>query len=181
MDDKQQIWEHYHYRFGLAGEGQADIIQTYLDCDPGRVLDIGCGPWGKCARNLALHSGIFIAAAKSLGAGLLIDDPANIRLLMTDARCLCLADESIDHIVALGLFAEVPEIETAQVFAEFYRVCRVSGELILTNSVRLRREFYCELGRRQGFHLLEEHEGYWPAVTGDIKGRYLLVFVKKLH
>ena len=33
-------WEKIHHRFGMAGEGQATIIEQYLK---GRVLYVGCG------------------------------------------------------------------------------------------------------------------------------------------
>jgi len=183
MNYKEQIWEHHHYRFGLAGEGQADIIQAYLDRKRGRVLNIGCGPSGDQIRNLAAHTNVLIAADKSPGIGNMERSPAvvraNICFMAADARSLCLADESIDHIVALGLFACVSPSDTSRVLSEFYRVCRVRGHLMLTNSVAHPKEKYQESCRQAGFHLLKDHEGYCPAASGNVKQRYLLVLVKK--
>ena len=46
-------WEERHYRFGLAGAEQADIIQGHLERQQGVLLDIGCGPQGRHVTNLA--------------------------------------------------------------------------------------------------------------------------------
>ena len=64
MNYKDVIWEHHHYRFGLAGEGQADVIQGYLDARRGRVLYVGCGPRIEILLNVNAHCSELIAADK---------------------------------------------------------------------------------------------------------------------
>jgi len=182
MNYKQQLWEHYHYRFGLAGEGQADIIERYVGSPRGRILNVGCGPWGDKLRNLAAHADLLLAvdnapeavATARVGSG----NCPNVYFVVTDAGRLCLPDAAVDHILALGLFAHVPENRAREVLSEFHRVCRGRGHLFLTNSVRHPKEHYVEAGKKVGFRMVEEHEGYCPAASGGAQRRYLLLFAK---
>lgn len=183
MDYKHHNWEHYHYRFGLAGEGQADVIERYLRRQGGRVLDMGCGPRGRRVTSLAEHCNLLIAADKSAEAlnmaRIQAATATSVCFVATDAFSLCVADEAMDHIVALGLFAYVPLSETTRLLSEFHRVCRTGGHPMLTNSVGHDIGHYRQSAQGVGFHLLEEHEGYCPAASGDVKRRYLVVFIKK--
>ena len=65
---KQWEWEKWHHRFGLAGEGQADVIEQLLQRSPGVVLDVGFGPNGRHVVNLAKLSGFVIAVDKYIEA-----------------------------------------------------------------------------------------------------------------
>jgi hypothetical protein len=49
---------------------------------------------------------------------------------------------------------------------------------MMTNAVQHPKEKYIEFALAVGFKLLEEHQGYCPAASGDVKQRYLLVFQK---
>ncbi len=182
MNYKQLMWEHHHYRFGLAGEGQADIIEISLGTRPGRVITVGCGPDGEKINNLARQTQSLIAADRSLdvlkAAAKDCVEP-NVRFVLSDARKLCFADESFHDIVAFGLFSEVPQGETGDVMAEFYRVTKPTGRLMLTNSVKHPINLYRECGIKAGFELVQECEGHCCAATGDIPRRYLLEFLKK--
>ena len=175
---KQAEWEAYHYRYGLAGEGQADVIEKNLKAQPGIVLDIGSGSdLGKIGR-LAAACNCLIAADKEFSLPKSRNRHVRshvARFVVTDARHLALADASVDHIVALGLFAWIPEDETSQVMAEFARVCRASGYVMITNSVIRPKERYRRCAIDAGFLIVEDYEGYCPAASGDAKRRYLLV------
>ena len=178
MNYKQLMWEYHHYRFGLAGEGQADIIQGYLERDRGQVLNIGCGPSGDKIDAMAPHCNSLFAAdlhcpasARSEGAS------DNVAFLNADAGNLPITDTSIDHIVALGLFVWIEN--PANVLSEFYRVCRTGGLVMLTNAVRHPIDKYIELSTNAGFRLIEKHSGYCPAASGTVKERYLLVLAKR--
>jgi ubiquinone/menaquinone biosynthesis C-methylase UbiE len=177
MDYKHVIWEGYHYRFGLAGEGQADIIERYLATKKGRVLNIGCGPGGDKIKNLAGHCKSLICSdisAAAINFARAAETHRRVSYLVTDTRNLPIAKNTVDHILALGLFAYITDV--GSVFREFYRVCRGAGYLMVTNSVAHPKEQYIEESSIVGFRLIEKQEGYCPAASGDVKRRYLLVF-----
>src|ERR1017187_9646308 len=106
-------WESIHHRFGMAGEGQADIIEKYLG---GRVLYVGCGAVGakgdhkienlaKLAKDLVVIDVVdaAISTAKALFGHL-----PNVTYRVADARNLSMFEkESFDLILALGLFAHI--------------------------------------------------------------------------
>jgi len=102
---KEMIWEDYHYRFGLAGQGQADIIQDYLQARSGTVLYIGCGPRPHVLRRLSPYCSALIAADIEFGClrALEEDSPLEgIPLCQMDANRLGLKTESMDFVLALG-------------------------------------------------------------------------------
>jgi ubiquinone/menaquinone biosynthesis C-methylase UbiE len=193
--ESDRLWEQTHYRFGLAGEGQADIIQGYLERKPGRVLNIGCGPWGERNQSLVWHCNPLIAADKSVASlrksrsdflNWVARVPGvsharlrrSIAFLAADAESLPIASSSIDCILALGLFADIGYADPATILSEFFRVCRRNGYAIMTNAVAHPIEKYRELGTRAGFGLTGEACGHCPAASGSVKERYLLVFTK---
>lgn len=183
--ESEQFWDDNHYRFGLAGEGQADIIQSYLERKPGSVLNIGCGPLGNKIKNLAGYCKRLIAADKSLDglrtARSEITWPYSLRriaFLVADAESLPIESSSIDYVVALGLFADIAYANPATILSEFYRICRQKGYAMITNAVAHPIEKYRELGTKAGFQLIYKACGYCPAASGSVKERYLLVFTK---
>lgn len=93
-----------------------------------------------------------------------------------DAANLPIANGSIDHIVALGLFVWIQN--PASVLSEFHRVCRTGGRLMITNAVKHPIDRYIELSHSAGFRLIEKECGYCPAASGTVKERYLLVLSK---
>ena len=46
MHIPQSAWALEHYRLGLAGEGQADVIEKHLARHRGVVADVGVGRKG---------------------------------------------------------------------------------------------------------------------------------------
>lgn len=177
MNYKQMTWDSWHHRFGLAGEGQADVIQNVLEQDRGLVLNIGCGLDRAKLGRLAAHCDALIALDKSHGmVQRAHTDGAvgSVAFLVADAHYLPFADGLVDHVVALGLFAHIGN--TAAVLREFRRVCRQGGHIMITNSVSRPLEHYRQAGLDAGLEVVREAEGYCPAASGDIKRRYLLVF-----
>jgi ubiquinone/menaquinone biosynthesis C-methylase UbiE len=177
---QQQMWEHYHHRFGLAGEGQADTIQRRLESRRGRVLNIGCGPWGDKINNLAKHCALLVCADESPGclaiAARGVTEPT-VRLLAADVHELPFQDGCFDHVLALGLFAYVRD--PTRVMAELRRICCLGGSVMLTNAVRHHREPLLESAAAAAFGVVDDIEGYCPAASGDVKRRYLLVFTAR--
>ncbi len=171
-------WERWAYRFGLAGEGQADLIERALIREPGTVLDIGCGPQGRHAANLAALSKLLIAADKDSGMVRSARSdrpmPTNVRFLVADAFNLPFSCNSIDHVIALGLFAYVKEPDG--VLGEFRRVIRRHGKIFASNSVAHERGMLIRAATAVGLRLTHDLEGRCPAASGPVKRRYLCVF-----
>src|SRR5271166_673743 len=167
MNYKERMWVHCHHRFGLAGEGQADIIESLVKSRPGRVITVGCGANGEHIKNLARQTQTLIAVDKCPDAvkkaAAAAGSEPNVRFVVSNARQLCFADESFNDIVALGLFAEVPQGETRDVMTEFSRISKPTGHLMLTNSVLRPIELYRECGVQSGFEVVRECEGHCPA------------------
>jgi hypothetical protein len=67
MNYKDLMWQSHHYRFGLAGEGQADRIQQILDEHPGLVLNVGCAFEGSKITRLAVHCQTQLALDHDIG------------------------------------------------------------------------------------------------------------------
>ena len=175
---KDLMWEHHHYRFGIAGEGQADTIEKILKAHPGRVLNIGCGSDLGKIETMAAVCDSLIAADREFSLSKTETRSIrrrSVRFVITDVRHLALARGSVDHIIALGLFAWVPQDETGQVMAEFARIHRGAGSVMITNSVARPKEHYRRCAIDAGFRIVEDSEGYCPAASGDVKRRYLLV------
>jgi ubiquinone/menaquinone biosynthesis C-methylase UbiE len=172
-------WRQYHSRFGMAGEGQADLIEKYLKRHPGLVLYVGCGNRSDAITNLATLCTALVVTDKyseMLLAATPNPKPSNVSFLLSDAHDLRVPSETVDHILALGLFAHIEQ--TIFVFREFYRVCRPGGYLMLTNSVQRTQNKYEEAGNQVGFKLIEHSEGYCPDASGTVKRRYILIFSK---
>jgi ubiquinone/menaquinone biosynthesis C-methylase UbiE len=170
-------WE---YRFGLAGEGQADIIQRYLVNHRGRVLYVGCGIPDDKFQILSNLCKLVVAVDHDSDAVRVLKEQLsylyNVRFEVADARETGFAAESFDHILALGLFAEICPNDIATIFSEFWRVCRRGGHVMVTNGTNHTKETYVETGLQCGFELVADEEGYCPAAFS--KRRYLLVFAK---
>jgi len=174
------VWERQHYRFGLAGEGQADVIESYLAGRSGRILYVGCGLGPYKYENLSKY-GIVIAIDREekmlRNAKEEAGEVPDVEFKVADARHLeDFEADSFEHILALGLFAYIHLQEADKVFTQFWRVCRPGGYLMLTNATRHPKDAYIESGLQCGFELLKEKEGYCPAASS--KRRYLLVFTK---
>ena len=175
-------WYAEHHRFGMAGEGQANVIEKCLGGKRGRVLNIGCGPWGAQINKLATFCKFLVAADKSwshITEAKMEARTKRIAFLQAKAEHIPFADNSFDHILALGLFAEIPEPLRRQVFSELYRVCRPIGNVMVTNAIMRPKEQHIAVGLQVGLRLLQDHEGHCKAASGDVKLRYLLLFAKR--
>ena len=169
--------EREQYRFGLAGQGQADVIQSVLQHRPGRVLNIGCGFRGEALDNLARYCLLLIAADKDPRVPKMAASDVfrpNVRLLAADVHQLPFANGCFEHILALGLFFHVPDPVNA--LKELRRVCHPGSTVMITNSVQHPQEQLRVAAADVGLDVLDEHEGPCPAASGDIKRRYLIVF-----
>jgi ubiquinone/menaquinone biosynthesis C-methylase UbiE len=180
MNYKQMMWESHHYRFGLAGEGQADVIQQVLEQrGPGLVLNVGCASDGAKVARLASYCRMQIAFDKDCGMVRSAKNTcaaSNVVFLAADAYRLPFIGSCADHVVALGLFAYV--VDPVLVLREFHRVTRRGGRVMIANSVSRSIELHKHAGVEAGLRLIDETEGYCPAASGEIKRRYLLVFSK---
>lgn len=179
MNYKLMMWEHWHYCFGLAGEGQADIIQTYLERKRGRAVTVGCGPNGNKIARLAQYCESLLAIDHELKAVVLAKGSGiatTLNFLVADAHHLPLSDNCADYVIALGLFAYITDPRC--VLTEFSRVCRPGGYVLFTNSVSRSKRKHQVAGTDASLVFVEEAEGYCPAASGDKKARYLLVFRK---
>lgn len=177
FDYKREIWQSYHHRFGLAGEGQADTIERILDAQFGSVLNVGCGPWGTKLEALGAHCGSLTAVDRESEAIRLARREAPLcgaKLVVADAQRLPFCDRAFDHVIALGLFAHIADPK--EVFREIHRVCRTGAHVFVTNAVRHRVDRYEDAGTQAGLTRVHYEEGYCPAASGELKRRYLLVF-----
>ena len=179
MDYKQLMWESHHHRFGLAGEGQADAIEQALRTHRGRVLNVGCGLDGRKIARLALHCHSHVALDHEVGILTVARstcDADNASFITADAHSLPFLSDSVDHVIALGLFAYIND--PVHVLREFRRVCCPDGYVMITNSVSRPKAEHRAAGVEAGLTVVDEAEGYCPAASGDTKRRYLLVFAK---
>jgi ubiquinone/menaquinone biosynthesis C-methylase UbiE len=172
--------EFSEYRFGLAGKGQGDIIERYLVKHRGRLLYVGCGIPDHKFQILSNLCKLVVAVDLKPGAVSYAKEKLsylyNVKFEVADAKDVGFHADSFDHILALGLFAEIRPNEISTVFSEFWRVCRRGGHLMVTNATNHPKETYVEAGLRCGFELVTDEEGYCPAAFS--KRRYLLVFAK---
>lgn len=176
---KRAEWEAHHYRFGLAGEGQADRIEQIPRAQTGLVLNAGCGHDGEkiarlsacCARQMSIDRSLaMISRARATCLA------SNVDYCCAEAKCLPLGNASMDHIVALGMFACVAD--PGIVFREFLGVSKPGAYVLITNSVSHPIDVCREAGLGSGLDLAEEMEAYCPTASGDKKRRYLLAFVR---
>jgi SAM-dependent methyltransferase len=178
---KQWEWERYHYRFGLAGEGQADIIEGFFKRSPGVVLHVGCGPLRRHVINLAALSTLLIAIDKNIravqSARAEHPIPSNAVFLVGNAEALPLARSSVDYVLALGLFAYFRN-EGAQgaLLSELRRVTKRQGLVIVSNSVAYPKARLVKAASAAELRLLQDNEAFCPAASGENKRRYLCIF-----
>jgi SAM-dependent methyltransferase len=173
---KSMIWEGHHYRFGFAGEGQADMIQGVMDQHRGAALNVGCGPLAAKLQALATHCRSLTAVdcqTEGLRLAKVGVSSTSIHLVVGDVHRLPFCSSTFDYVLALGLFAHISDPEPA--FRETRRVCRMGAHVFVTNAVRHSRTRYEDAALRAGFDCVHAEEGYCPAASGDVKRRYLLV------
>ncbi len=177
MEIPQTEWERRHYRFGLAGQGQADIIEARLAEHRGVLLDIGCGCQGHHVANLAKWCRRVVAADKDpqmVKLASLDEVPPNVSFIAADAFKLPFADGMFDDVIGLGILAYITEAE--RLVLELRRVTRRGGRIMLTSSVARDKRPVLAAGSAACLRLVHDVEGYCPAASGPVKQRYLLVF-----
>lgn len=119
------------YRGGLTDPALFDLIG---DCSNLRVLDAGCGE-GHLARELAGRGAEFVYGVDTCAAFLAAavthprHDRARALFLRADVAAVPLPDDSVDLVVADRLPHGLRE--PGRRFAEFARVLRTSGRLIV--------------------------------------------------
>ena len=99
--------------------------------DRGRVVDIGCGP-GQIAGFLASHG--VDASGIDLSPGMIEQARAlhpSLRFGVCDMRATGLEDESLAGITAFYSIIHIPRDEVVSVLAEFRRVLRPDGRLLV--------------------------------------------------
>ena len=179
MHIPQNAWALEHHRFGLAGEGQADVVERHLARHRGVVADVGCGPQGQHASNLARLCRRLIAVDKDPGmvraASLDLNAP-NISFVAANAYDLPFTVAAFDSVVTLGLLAYITDV--ARLLAEFRRVVRKGGTIMLTDSVSRSEKPVLSAAEEAGLRLIEELEARCPAASGSIKRRRLFVFAR---
>jgi len=177
MHIPQSAWALEHHRFGLAGEGQADVVEKFLVRYRGVVADVGCGLQGQQASNLARLCRWLVAVDKNPGmvrAASLDPNAPNITFVAANAYDLPFAAAAFDSVVALGLLAYITDL--TRLLAEFRRVVRKGGMIILTDSVGRSDRPVLSAAAAAALRLVEESEAHCPAASGSIKRRRLLVF-----
>jgi ubiquinone/menaquinone biosynthesis C-methylase UbiE len=177
MHIPQSAWALEHHRFGLAGEGQADVVEKFLDQYRGVVADVGCGPQGQHASNLARMCQWLVAVDKDpamVRAASLDPKSPNIAFVAANAYDLPFPVAAFDSVVALGLLAYITDI--TRLLAEFGRIVRKGGIIMLTDSVSRSDGPVLSAGEAAALRLVEQSEAHCPAASGSIKRRRLFVF-----
>ena len=116
--------------------GMVDRLVRMTEVRPGHVvLDVGCGVGGP-ARRLAA-----VAGARVIGVDLVVPvlaearrrtDSLDVAFVAGAAGTLPVADQSVDHVWALGVVAHLQEVDG---FArEAARVLRAGGTVVLTEA-----------------------------------------------
>jgi ubiquinone/menaquinone biosynthesis C-methylase UbiE len=177
MEVTQTPWELRHHRFGLAGEGQADLIETYLAARPGMLLNVGCGFHGHHVDNLARLCKWQFAVdrePKMVSRSATNHRADNVSYAVADGYNLPFRGPRFDCVIALGLLAYITEI--GKLLTEFRRVITSAGIIVLTDSVSRSKESVFEAAKKSALKLLEDAENSCPAASGGIKRRRLFVF-----
>lgn len=133
--DIREAWdavsETYAKRRDPTGSDAAligDLLET-LPAHP-TVLDVGCGDGARTLSNLPPSSiGLDISRA---GLKLAKERLPEARLLQAEMSTVPLVDDAVDAVVAYHAVFHVPRAEHPNVYAEFARVLRPGGRLLMT-------------------------------------------------
>ena len=129
------VAEDYAERFaGELADKPFDrkLLDTFADEVAGPVLDVGCGPAGHIARYLA-DRGVSVGGVDLSPHSIEVARVRNpdLRFDVADLRALPLADASLGGIVAFYSVIHLPRPELPAAFAEFHRVLRPGGALLV--------------------------------------------------
>lgn len=109
-------------KFGLMSLREERMFQVSRFCQ-GRVLDIGCGP-----SNLFIEK--FIGREK--GKGIDVFPYRGVENIVKDMASIPFEDASFDTITLIAAVSHIPRSKRKAEFAEFGRLLKKGGRLILT-------------------------------------------------
>lgn len=130
-DAWDEVAETYARNRDPSGSDAAliDDLLAELPADP-VVLDVGCGDGARTLANLPAGSvGLDFSRRGLELAGETVPDA---RLVQGDMTSLPVADDAVDGVTAYHAVFHVPRAEQPGVYAEFARVVRPGGRLLLT-------------------------------------------------
>lgn len=177
MNYKLEVWRHHHQRFGLAGEGHADVIEQYLSKMRGVATIVGPGPDGRKINALGVLTNRLVAvelSAEVLNAARSTVPIEEVRYVQADAYFLPLGSRSCDYIIALGLFAHIKE--PRNVFVEFFRILRPGGHVFITNGTNHPLAQYVADAEFAGLQLVNQSDSYCPDTFAGTGKRCLQIF-----
>jgi len=164
-DAWDEVAETYARNRDPAGSDAAliDDLLAALPDDP-LVLDAGCGDGARTLANLPADSvGLDFSRR---GLELARETVPGARLVQGDMTSLPVADDAVDGITAYHAVFHVPRAEQPTVYAEFARVLRPGGRLLVTlpggrfETVRRNwmggRMFFAAPGRKRTLQHLRE-------------------------
>ncbi len=132
---RRQAWEAvsetYADRRDPDGSDADLIAELVADCpaDP-LVLDVGCGDGARTLANLP-RDAIGLDFARH-GLELAAENLPAARLVQADMQAIPLADATVDAITAYHAVFHVPRARQPEVYAEFARVLKPGGTLLMT-------------------------------------------------
>jgi SAM-dependent methyltransferase len=129
------VAEDYAERFAdeLAGKPfDRELLDAFAAEVTGPVRDVGCGPAGHITRYLA-DRGVQVAGVDLSQRGIEVARARHpdLRFEVADLRALPDADASLGGIVAFYSVIHLPRPELPAAFAEFHRVLRPGGALLI--------------------------------------------------
>jgi ubiquinone/menaquinone biosynthesis C-methylase UbiE len=166
------------YRFGLAGASQADEIEKIIRPNPGRVLNVGCGPFGEQMNNIAAIADWVLGIDNSHSAvcssrSLVFRSDA--RFVAGDALALPVTSSAFQYYLGLGLIAYINDDQLIRLFDEAFRVIRPTGALFFTASALRSAPAVVSAATKAGLSLVLERRDPCPSAL-KIGERYMWVF-----
>jgi SAM-dependent methyltransferase len=169
-------WQYIHHRFGMAGQGQADVLERVLAREPGVILNVGCGPQSRHVANLALLTPRLLALDHDLnmltharGGG----TPRSVVLASADAYQLPLASGRCRHVLGLGLLRYITNVP--ELVAECTRVLIRGGTLTMTASARYDEGRLLSAAGGKGFEVEYRNVAYCEGDMSDMKARLMWI------